>query len=92
MHSKLLSKNAKAKLDDLFKSAVEKSDVPLVVATIANRDEVLYSNAVGATVDSIFWIASMTKPVTSVSIMMLKELGLLNLDDRLDKYLPEYAN
>jgi methyl acetate hydrolase len=92
MQSKSLSDDAVPKLDDLLQSAVEKSDVPLVVAAIANRGDVLYSNAVGATVDSIFWIASMTKPVTSVSIMMLKERGLLDLDDRLDKYLLEYAD
>jgi len=42
--------------------------------------------------DSIFRIASMTKPVTSVAAMMLVEKGQLDLDDPITKYLPEFAN
>ena len=42
--------------------------------------------------DSIFRIASMTKPITSVAIMMLYEQGKLALDDRVSNYIPEFAN
>jgi CubicO group peptidase (beta-lactamase class C family) len=42
--------------------------------------------------DSIFWIASMTKPVTSVAAMMLVEDGKLDLDAPVAKYLPELKN
>ena len=92
MQPKSLSDNATAKFDDLLKTAVAQGDIPVVIASVANRESVLYQGAVGAPFKSIFWIASMTKPVTSVSIMMLKERGLLDLDDRLDKYLPQYAD
>src|SRR6185436_11186775 len=40
--------------------------------------------------DAIFAIASMTKPVTSVAIMMLAEQGKLKLDDPVSKYLPGF--
>jgi CubicO group peptidase (beta-lactamase class C family) len=42
--------------------------------------------------DSIFRIASMTKPVTSLAVMMLFEEHKLGLDDPIEKYLPEYAH
>ena len=42
--------------------------------------------------NAIFVIASMTKPVTSVAIMMLLEQGKLKLDDPVSKYLPGYDN
>ena len=59
---------------------------------MANRDSVLYRGASGGLPTDIYRIASMTKPVTSVSVMMLRERGLLDLDDSLDRYLPEFAN
>src|SRR4029077_10656718 len=42
--------------------------------------------------DAIFWIASMTKPVTSVAAMMLIEEGKLALTDPVSKYIPEVAD
>ena len=39
--------------------------------------------------DSIFWIASMTKPITGVAVMMMQEEGKLSIDDAVSKYLPE---
>jgi len=42
--------------------------------------------------DAIFRIASMTKPVTSVAVMMLYEEGRFQLDDPVDKYIPEFRN
>jgi len=40
--------------------------------------------------DSLFWIASMTKPMTAMGVMMLVEEGKLGLDDPVEKYLPEF--
>jgi len=40
--------------------------------------------------DSLFWIASMTKPITAVAVMMLQDEGKLNIDDPLMKHLPEF--
>ncbi|MEX1114586.1 MAG: serine hydrolase domain-containing protein [Akkermansiaceae bacterium] len=41
--------------------------------------------------DSIFWIASMTKPITATAVMMMQEEGKLSVDDPVSKYLPEFA-
>jgi CubicO group peptidase (beta-lactamase class C family) len=71
------------------------------VAAIARNGKVAYLRAVGfrdraKTVplqpDAIFWIASMTKPVTSVAAMMLVDEGKLDLAAPVHKYLPELKN
>ena len=68
------------------------------VAAIARNGKVAYLRAVGfrdraKTIplqpDAIFWIASMTKPVTSVAAMMLVEEGKLDLAAPVHRYLPE---
>jgi CubicO group peptidase (beta-lactamase class C family) len=51
------------------------------------RRELVSSNALSA--DAIFRIYSMTKPITSVAALMLMEQGKFQLDDPIDKYLPE---
>ncbi len=82
-------------------AAVGRGDTPSVVALVVNRDHVLYEGAFGKfdvarnvamPVNAIFQIASMTKPVTSVAIMMLLEEGKLKLDDPVSKYLSGYDN
>ncbi len=78
-------------LDHLLSSAVARRDVPMAVLAVADRERVIYRGAVGAPVDAIFRIASMTKAITSTAVMLLHERGLLRLDDRLDHYLPEFA-
>ena len=82
---------AHQELDSLLQEAVARHDLPHVVAVVANRDTTLYQGAVGVAPSDIFRIASMTKPVTSVAIMMLAERGLLGLDDPLERYLPQYG-
>src|SRR5260370_10003854 len=42
-------------------------------------------------VDSIFWSASMSKPITATAVLMLMEEGKLSLDDPIAKYVPELA-
>lgn len=86
-----LSAAATAELDALLQNAIARGDLPNVVATVATANSTLYEGAVGASPNTIFRIASMTKPVTSVAVMMLCERGLLALDDPLEQYLPHYA-
>src|SRR5207302_311186 len=68
------------------------------VAAIARNGRVAYLQAVGfrdqaktspLERDAIFWIASMTKPVTSIAAMMLVEEGKLDLAAPISQYLPE---
>jgi CubicO group peptidase (beta-lactamase class C family) len=92
---------AVAALDASLRSAVERKDVPGVVALVTDRKGVLYENAFGVAdvatgrplkTDALFRIASMTKPVTSLALMQLVEQGKIGLDDPVEKYLPELKN
>lgn len=86
-----------AEINQLLQSAVESGEIPGVVAIVANRDRILYhqffgkmdlENDLDMRKESIFSIASMTKPVTSVAVMMLYEEGKLDLDDPISQYMP----
>jgi methyl acetate hydrolase len=88
-----------ASLDQFLNDTVAKQELPGVVAAVVNKERILYLNAFGKqnvgqnipmAKDTIFRIASMTKPITSVAIMMLVEQGKVRLDDPVSKYLPEY--
>jgi CubicO group peptidase (beta-lactamase class C family) len=90
-----------AALSRQLASSVDRGDTPGVVALVVDRGGVLYEGAAGKLdvgrnlpmpVDAIFNIASMTKPVTSVAIMMLLEEGKLRLDDPVSKYLTGFDN
>jgi len=70
--------------------AVKKGDAPGIVEIVVDRDSVLFEGASGLPTNAIFNIASMTKPVTSVAIMMLAEQGKLKIDDPVSKYLDGY--
>jgi methyl acetate hydrolase len=94
--TKKFSDTSKAALSREMNDAVGRGDSAGVVALVVSRDGVLYQGAAGKLdvahditmpVDAIFSIASMTKPVTSVAIMMLFEQGKLKLDDPVSKYL-----
>ena len=90
-----------AQIDQLLQDAVDRKDIPGVVAIVANRDRILYHqsfgkmdvmNGVEMQKDTIFGIASMTKPITSVAVMMLYEEGRLDLDDPISQYLDWLSN
>lgn len=77
--------------DAILNSAVERKMVPGAVAMIATANGVVYEGAANLSRDSIFAIASMTKPVTSVAVMQLVEAGKVKLDDPASVYVPELA-
>src|SRR6476660_620527 len=82
----------KAALTEQMNAAVKRGDAPGIVEIVVNRDGVLFEGAAGLPTNAIFNIASMTKPVTSVAIMMLMEQGKLNIDDPVSKYLSGFDN
>jgi len=95
------SAQGSAGIDAALRGAVERKDVPGVVALVVSKDRVLYQGAFGVadvssgralTVDALFRIASMTKAVTSVALLQLAEQDKLRLDEPAEKYLPELAN
>ena len=83
------TKRSTGNLDNVLRSAVEQRRVPGVVAMVATADAVAYQGAFGVNKDSIFAIASMTKPITSVAAMQLVEAGKVKLDEPAATYLPE---
>jgi methyl acetate hydrolase len=92
---------SKAQIDQLLRQKCDAKEIPGVVAIAATGDEVIYENAFGKrdlgkddamTTDSVFWIASMTKAVTSAGAMQLVEQGKLSLDEPIGKVLPDLAS
>ena len=86
-------------IDKVLKSYIDKDEVPGVVAMIAKKGQIGYLNSFGMkdiennqpmNNDAIFRIASMTKAVTTVGIMILYEQGHFKLDDPISNYIPEY--
>jgi methyl acetate hydrolase len=78
-----------AALDRVLSGAVEKKMVPGVVAMAATTDGIIYEGSAGFAKDTIFAIASMTKPVTSVAVMQLVEEGKVKLDEPASTYVAE---
>jgi CubicO group peptidase (beta-lactamase class C family) len=82
-----------------FQGFVDSGQIPGAVILIARNDKVAYFQAFGfrdreqniaMTSDTIFRIASMTKPIVSVGAMMLAEEGKLDIAAPVSKYLPEF--
>jgi methyl acetate hydrolase len=87
----------KERIDGLLGAAVERGDVPGVVAVVVNREGVLYEGAFGKrnlttgapmTIDTVCWIASMTKAITGACTMQLVEQGKLDLDAPAEQWVP----
>jgi methyl acetate hydrolase len=85
-------------IDQGLREAAESGRVPGVVALAANADGTIYTGAFGRrslaqpqamTPDSVFWIASMTKAVTTTAAMQMVEQGKLNLDQPAGEIVPE---
>ncbi|HEX6980082.1 MAG TPA: serine hydrolase domain-containing protein [Alphaproteobacteria bacterium] len=88
------------RMHEVMASHVARGMVPGLVTLVCRRDEVhvdaIGTMAVGGSApmrrDTIFRIASLTKPVTAVAAMILVEECKLRLDDPVDWWLPELAN
>src|SRR3984885_3157437 len=87
-----------------IRAAVEKfidaQDISGAVTVVAAKDKFLALDTIGLAdiakktpmkPDTLFWIASMTKPLTAVSILMLQDEGKLKKTDPVDKFIPEFA-
>jgi len=92
---------SKAQIDQILRQKSETKEIPGVVAMAATGKEVIYQGAFGKrdlskddamTADSVFWIASMTKAITTAAGMQLVEQGKLSLDEPIGKLLPDLAN
>src|SRR5665811_1772730 len=90
-----------AQIDQMLRKKSDAKEIPGVVAIAANSKEVIYQGAFGKrdlskddamTMDSVFWIASMTKAITAAAAMQLVEQGKLALDAPIGKLLPDLAS
>jgi CubicO group peptidase (beta-lactamase class C family) len=100
MATKSFSRSALRRLHDIMAGYVERRDVPGVVLLIGKRG-VVHADVMGRISlegskamrrDTIFRIASMTKPVTAVAAMMLVEECKIRMDEPIDRLIPELAN
>ena len=85
-------------LDETLRTGIERRKIPAVAAKVASATQTTYSGAFGkrdsasgvaVTPDSIFYIASMTKAITSAAAMQLVERGKVKLDEPAAKHLPQ---
>src|SRR5689334_4695487 len=95
-----LSKERLARMRETMAGYVSRREVPGMVTAIARRGET-HVEAIGektigsgdpVRADTIFRVASMTKPVTAVAAMILVEECKLRLDEPIDRWLPELSD
>src|SRR5580692_4679059 len=82
-----------------LQSSVDHHALAGAVTVVASKSQLLSGEAVGyadlaarkpMTMNTLFWIASMTKPITATALMMLVDEGKISVDDPVEKYLPEF--
>src|SRR6202012_4417040 len=88
------------RVGDYFENEIASGNIPGAVVLIQQHGKPVYSQAFGfrdpvthtpMTEDAIFRIYSMSKPITSVAVMMLVDDGKIALSDPLSKYIPAFA-
>ena len=79
-------------LQHLLQTAVEDGEVPGAAALVARGEDVEIVAVGEVEPDSIFRIASITKPITAAAVMLLVDEGLASLDDPIARWLPELAS
>ncbi len=100
MTNTLTTSKLKQTADTVLLNAVQAGHIPGVVASVSSGNDTLYEAAFGEralgqgvamTPDTVFWLASMTKPIVGAAAMQLVEQGKLTLDEPAAKILPELA-
>lgn len=79
-----------ARIKPAMQAAVDAKQVGAVETLVARKGVVVHHERIGVAPDAIFRMASMTKPVTSVAIMMLVEEGKMLLSDPVSRFLPSF--
>ncbi len=89
------------RVDLVIKQAIKNGEIPGAVALIARKGKIVYHKSFGYADlkskkkmenNAIFRIASMSKAITSVGVMILYERGYFTLQDPVSKYIPEFKN
>jgi CubicO group peptidase (beta-lactamase class C family) len=96
-----VSEDRLIRIDKMLKQSIDSGWIAGAVGFIARDGKIVYDKSFGISNvetkmlmhnDDIFRIASQTKAITSVAVMMLFEEGKFLLDDPISKYIPEFAN
>ena len=86
---------------DKFIDEMPKRGIPMCDVTVSYKGEIVYRHSSGfsdaeltkpTSKDDIYWIFSNTKVMTCICAMRLVEEGKIALDDKLSKYIPEFAD
>jgi len=94
-----MSSETLQKMDDVIQEYIDAGRMPGVVVGVTRRNKVVYYEAHGVTdpvtktpmpKDTLFAMASSTKPILGVAAMMLIEEGIISPDDPVEKYIPEF--
>ena len=89
------------RIDQMLERRIAKGEITGAVAIVARKGKVVHLVAKGVmdletkqpvTPATMFRVASMTKPVTSVALMMMVEEGKVRLNDPVSRYIPEFKN
>ena len=84
----------------MMQELISKNEIAGAITVVVTKDKTLHLETTGMadvaskrpmSPDDLFWIASMTKPITGTAILMLQDEGKLNVADPVAKYLPEFA-
>lgn len=98
--STALLAQTRERLTAVVQPFIDNQELAGAVMLVADKEKVLATEAVGwadiagqkpMQPDSMFWIASQSKPITAAALMMLVDEGKVNVDDPVEKYLPEFA-
>ncbi len=93
------SRNGSKAIASALQPFVDNHSLSGVVGVVANTEKVLALECVGfsdikenkkLSPNSLFWIASQSKPITATALMLLVDDGSVHLDDPVEKYLPEF--
>ncbi len=89
------------KIDTRMQKFIDAKQIAGAVTLVARRGRVAHVGAVGKadvasgremSADTVFAIASMTKPITAASVMILNDEGKIKLDDPVSKYIPAFKD
>lgn len=86
-----MSADTLQKILPMVKELTEQGKIPGAAFLVARNGEVVFTGSYGISENSIFRIASMTKPVVSVAVMQLWEQGKIGLQDPVSDYIPSFA-
>jgi len=88
------------RINAAMQAAIDAREISGAVTVVLTKDKIIHLQAIGLAdiaakkpmqSDSLFWIASMTKPVTAVAILMLQDEGKINVTDPVARHIPALA-